>query len=130
MRFYGKETQAIKYKMFACRREGNVRIRRMLLTMFQQVTDTPGLLARPDDERNKMELLTLATLRYLPSSVVFVIVSGNRLGWLGWPVGRLVGRNKMELLTAATAALPALPPVDLRHLVGWLGGWLGSWVFG
>lgn len=37
-----------------------------------QVTDTPGLLPRPDGQRNKMELLTLAALEHLPSSVVFV----------------------------------------------------------
>lgn len=34
--------------------------------------DTPGLLQRPDNYRNKMELLTLAALQYLPSSVMFV----------------------------------------------------------
>jgi nucleolar GTP-binding protein len=34
--------------------------------------DTPGLLERPDDFRNKMELLTLAALQHLPSSVMFV----------------------------------------------------------
>jgi nucleolar GTP-binding protein len=34
--------------------------------------DTPGLLQRPDDFRNKMELLTLAALQHLPSSVLFV----------------------------------------------------------
>lgn len=37
-----------------------------------QVTDTPGLLQRPDEYRNKMEMLTLAALQYLPSSVMFV----------------------------------------------------------
>lgn len=37
-----------------------------------QVMDTPGLLERPDDFRNKMELLTLAALQHLPSSVMFV----------------------------------------------------------
>lgn len=37
-----------------------------------QVMDTPGLLQRCDDYRNKMELLTLAALQYLPSSVMFV----------------------------------------------------------
>lgn len=39
----------------------------------EQVTDTPGLLARPDEERNRMELLTLAALRCLPTSVLFVM---------------------------------------------------------
>lgn len=38
-----------------------------------QVTDTPGLLARPDEERNKMEQLTLAALGCLPTSVLFVM---------------------------------------------------------
>lgn len=37
-----------------------------------QVTDTPGLLNRPDDDRNGMERLTLASLEYLPTAVLFV----------------------------------------------------------
>ncbi|KAF8060507.1 nog-1 [Scenedesmus sp. PABB004] len=37
-----------------------------------QVTDTPGLLRREDEHRNAMELLTLAALQHLPSSVMFV----------------------------------------------------------
>ena len=38
-----------------------------------QVTDTPGLLYRGDDDRNDMEKLTLASLQYLMTSVLFVI---------------------------------------------------------
>ncbi|KAL2611939.1 hypothetical protein R1flu_023631 [Riccia fluitans] len=37
-----------------------------------QVTDTPGLLNRPDDERNNIEKLTIAALAHLPTSVLFV----------------------------------------------------------
>ncbi|KAG2426728.1 hypothetical protein HYH02_014768, partial [Chlamydomonas schloesseri] len=37
-----------------------------------QVTDTPGLLARPDPERNRMERLTLAALGCLDSCVLWV----------------------------------------------------------
>jgi nucleolar GTP-binding protein len=37
-----------------------------------QVTDTPGLLNRGDGERNAMERLTLASLQYLPTAVLFV----------------------------------------------------------
>ena len=37
-----------------------------------QVTDTPGLLPRPDAERNAMERLTLACLEHLPTAVLFV----------------------------------------------------------
>jgi nucleolar GTP-binding protein len=38
-----------------------------------QVTDTPGLLDRPLEERNAMELLTLATLQHLPTAALFVM---------------------------------------------------------
>ena len=38
-----------------------------------QVTDTPGLLNRPDSERNAMERLTLAALEHLPTAVLFVM---------------------------------------------------------
>jgi len=36
------------------------------------VTDTPGLLWRPDEDRNKIERLAIATLEHLPTCVVFV----------------------------------------------------------
>ena len=36
------------------------------------VTDTPGLLWRPDEERNNIEMLAIATLEHLPTCVVFV----------------------------------------------------------
>jgi hypothetical protein len=39
---------------------------------FFQITDTPGLLARPDPDRNAMERLTLATVAHLPAVVLFV----------------------------------------------------------
>lgn len=42
-----------------------------------QVMDTPGLLDRPEEERNEMERLTFASLAHLPTAVIFVIdVSG------------------------------------------------------
>ncbi|KAL6783797.1 hypothetical protein ACKKBF_B05835 [Auxenochlorella protothecoides x Auxenochlorella symbiontica] len=53
--------------------------------MRHQVTDTPGLLARPDPERNAMERLTLATLLHLPTSVVFV---ADLTGQCGTSVGK------------------------------------------
>uniref|UniRef100_A0A0D9X4M2 OBG-type G domain-containing protein n=1 Tax=Leersia perrieri TaxID=77586 RepID=A0A0D9X4M2_9ORYZ len=37
-----------------------------------QVTDTPGLLTRDDDERNNIEKLTLAVLSHLPIAVLYV----------------------------------------------------------
>ena len=36
------------------------------------MTDTPGLLNRPDADRNAMERLTLASLQHLPTAVLFV----------------------------------------------------------
>ncbi|GIL55842.1 hypothetical protein Vafri_11344 [Volvox africanus] len=38
-----------------------------------QVTDTPGLLRRPDAQRNRMEQLTLAALGCLDTAILFVI---------------------------------------------------------
>ena len=38
-----------------------------------QVTDTPGLLNREEKDRNEMEMLTLASLQYLMTSVLFVM---------------------------------------------------------
>lgn len=38
-----------------------------------QVMDTPGLLDRPEEERNEMERLTYASLAHLPTAAIFVI---------------------------------------------------------
>ena len=38
-----------------------------------QVMDTPGLLDRPEEERNEMERLTYASMAHLPTAVIFVI---------------------------------------------------------
>ncbi|KAF5744242.1 hypothetical protein HS088_TW08G00841 [Tripterygium wilfordii] len=37
-----------------------------------QVTDTPGLLKRHDEDRNNLEKLTLAVLSHLPTAILFV----------------------------------------------------------
>ncbi|KAI3997266.1 hypothetical protein MKX01_009110 [Papaver californicum] len=37
-----------------------------------QVTDTPGLLQRPDEDRNNLEKLTLAVFQHLPTAVLYV----------------------------------------------------------
>ncbi|BAT93402.1 hypothetical protein LR48_Vigan05g001000 [Vigna angularis] len=41
------------------------------ITKFQ-VTDTPGLLRRHDEDRNNLEKLTLAVLSHLPTAVLYV----------------------------------------------------------
>jgi nucleolar GTP-binding protein len=38
-----------------------------------QVMDSPGLLVRPDTERNEMEALTLAAMQHLPTAVMYVM---------------------------------------------------------
>lgn len=54
----------------------------LIRPLTAQVTDTPGLLNRGDEERNRMEMLTLAVLEYLPTSVLFVV--SHRLGFCIW----------------------------------------------
>jgi len=38
-----------------------------------QVMDSPGLLVRPENERNEMEALTMAAMQHLPTAVMFVM---------------------------------------------------------
>jgi len=45
-----------------------------------QLTDTPGLLLRAPSHRNNMENLTMATLSFLPTSVLFVMDLTGRCG--------------------------------------------------
>ena len=44
--------------------------------------DTPGVLSRPDGERNEMEALTLASMQHLPTAVVFVMDLSGHSGHL------------------------------------------------
>lgn len=56
--------------------EGRAKGRNMI-----QVTDTPGMLVRPDEERNKKEKLTVAVLNNFPHvTVVFVIDPSENIG--------------------------------------------------
>jgi nucleolar GTP-binding protein len=42
--------------------------------------DTPGVLSRPDEERNIMEQLTLASMQHLPTAVMFVMDLSGQCG--------------------------------------------------
>lgn len=44
--------------------------------------DTPGVLSRPDGERNEMEALTLASMQHLPTAVIFVMDLSGHSGHL------------------------------------------------
>ena len=80
------------------------------------VTDTPGLLWRPDDDRNKIERLALATLEHLPTCVVFVT---DLTGLCGTSVAdqmniradlykRFAGRRPWLDVMSKSALVPAL----------------------
>ncbi|CAM9455406.1 unnamed protein product [Chrysoparadoxa australica] len=45
-----------------------------------QIMDTPGVLSRPDEERNAMEALTLASMQHLPTAVMFVMDLSGQSG--------------------------------------------------
>ena len=49
-------------------------------TQHAQIMDSPGLLNRPDCERNEMEALTLASLQHLPTAVVYVMDLSGQSG--------------------------------------------------
>ena len=45
-----------------------------------QITDTPGLLARPDDARNDIEGLAIAALAHLPTAALFALDLSEECG--------------------------------------------------
>ncbi|GMI25584.1 hypothetical protein TeGR_g9875 [Tetraparma gracilis] len=49
-------------------------------TQQAQIMDSPGLLNRPDGERNEMEALTMASLKHLPTAVVYVMDLSGQSG--------------------------------------------------
>ena len=73
-----------------------------------QVMDTPGLLDRGDDVRNEMEELTMATMRHLPSAVVFVVdLSGHAGDSHSSPQKQLAVRDYLR------AKFPKRPWIDV-----------------
>jgi nucleolar GTP-binding protein len=59
---------------------GSESLDRFSVSQLCQVMDTPGLLARPDEERNEMEALTLAAMQHLPTAVLFVMDLSGQAG--------------------------------------------------
>lgn len=72
-----------------------------------QVMDTPGVLNRPDGERNEMEALTLASMQHLPTAVMFVLdLTGNS--------GALSSiENQIQIRNDLRARFPKRPWVDV-----------------
>ncbi len=52
------------------------------MVLAEQIMDTPGVLSRPDGERNEMEALTLASMQHLPTAVIFVMDLSGHSGHL------------------------------------------------
>ena len=61
-----------------------------------QVMDTPGVLSRPEEERNPMEGLTLAAVEHLPSAVVFVMDLSGTCGPQSAPLLQLEVRETVR----------------------------------
>ena len=53
---------------------------RYTFSQLCQVMDSPGLLLRPDEERNEMESLTLAAMQHLPTAVMYVMDLSGEAG--------------------------------------------------
>lgn len=78
-----------------------------------QVMDTPGVLARGSDERNAMEGLTLASVEYLPSAVVFVMDLSGTCGKQSAPLLQLQVREKIRAEFPTRAWLDVRSKADL-----------------
>jgi nucleolar GTP-binding protein len=58
--------------------------------------DTPGVLNRPDAERNEMEALTLASMQHLPTAVMFVLDLTGHSGALSSIENQIQIRNDLR----------------------------------
>eukprot|EP00904_Undaria_pinnatifida_P009504 jgi/Undpi1/5684/HiC_scaffold_2.g00958.m1 len=72
-----------------------------------QIMDTPGVLSRPDGERNEMEALTLASMQHLPTAVVFVM---DLSGYSGLQSSL---ENQMEVRHELRKRFPRRPWLDV-----------------
>ena len=73
-----------------------------------QVMDSPGLLVRPDEERNEMEALTLAAMQHLPTAVCYVMdLSGSAGDKCSSIQDQLLLRKEMR------ARFPRRPWIDI-----------------
>lgn len=73
-----------------------------------QIMDSPGLLVRPDDERNEMESLTLAAMQHLPTAVMYVM---DLSGEAGDKCSSL--DDQLQLRREVRARFPRRPWIDV-----------------
>jgi len=73
-----------------------------------QVMDSPGLLVRPDTERNEMEELTLAAMKHLPTAVMYVMDLSGQAGDKCSSV-----EDQLQLRREVRARFPRRPWIDV-----------------
>jgi nucleolar GTP-binding protein len=73
-----------------------------------QVMDSPGLLVRPEIERNEMEELTLAAMRHLPTAVMYVLDLSGEAGDKCSSV-----EDQLQLRRDVRARFPRRPWIDV-----------------
>jgi nucleolar GTP-binding protein len=73
-----------------------------------QVMDSPGLLVRPDHERNEMEALTLAAMQHLPTAVMYVM---DLSGGAGDKCSSVA--DQLQLRREVRARFPRRPWIDV-----------------
>lgn len=73
-----------------------------------QVMDSPGLLVRPEMERNEMEELTLAAMRHLPTAVMYVM---DLSGGAGDKCSSV--EDQLQLRREVRARFPRRPWIDV-----------------
>ena len=73
-----------------------------------QIMDSPGLLVRPDHERNEMEALTLAAMQHLPTAVCYVM---DFSGGAGDKCSSIA--DQLELRREVRSRFPRRPWIDV-----------------
>lgn len=81
---------------------------RYAFSQLCQVMDSPGLLVRPDEERNEMEALTLAAMQHLPTAVMYVMDLSGEAGEKCSSI-----EDQLQLRREVRARFPRRPWIDV-----------------
>jgi nucleolar GTP-binding protein len=74
-----------------------------------QVIDTPGLLDRPLEERNAIELQAILALKYLADVIVFILDPSETAGY--------TMEKQERLLTSVRENFPGIPIIEVENKV-------------
>eukprot|EP00525_Craspedostauros_australis_P011392 CAMPEP_0198135980 /NCGR_PEP_ID=MMETSP1442-20131203/60872_1 /TAXON_ID= /ORGANISM="Craspedostauros australis, Strain CCMP3328" /LENGTH=247 /DNA_ID=CAMNT_0043797173 /DNA_START=348 /DNA_END=1091 /DNA_ORIENTATION=- len=89
-------------------RDAEVLTGKYAFSQLCQVMDSPGLLVRPDYERNEMEELTLAAMKHLPTAVMYVMDLSGQAGDKCSSV-----EDQLQLRKEVRARFPRRPWIDV-----------------